>query len=103
MTRKTDNLKSLRRYNRNSSAIVLIFTEMHSISAIKDSLSGKWFLTNCDKKFLKKHLQKLYGNLGMKKDAGPPTKECRIVFMLSPAKPVSYLFFMRFIAIWFVC
>jgi hypothetical protein len=63
MTRKTDNLKSLRRYNRNSSAnSPHLYGNAFDISYKRFSVR-KMFLTNCDKKFLKEALAEVIWKL----------------------------------------
>ena len=63
MTRKTDNLKSLRRYNRNSSAnSPHLYGNAFDISYKRFSVR-KMFLTNCDKKFLKEALAEVISQL----------------------------------------
>ena len=53
MTRKTDNVKSLRRYNRNSSEnSPHLYGNAFDIS-YKRITARKWILTNCDRKYLK--------------------------------------------------
>ena len=56
MTRKTDNLKSLRRYNRNTSVnSPHLYGNAFDISYKRFSVR-KMFLTNCDMKYLKESL-----------------------------------------------
>jgi hypothetical protein len=56
MTRKTENVKSLRRYNMNASAnSPHLYGNAFDIS-YKRFIVRKWVLTNCDKKFLKEAL-----------------------------------------------
>jgi hypothetical protein len=56
MTRKTDNVKSLRRSNGNASAnSPHLYGNAFDIS-YKRFVARKWVLTNCDKKFLKEAL-----------------------------------------------
>jgi uncharacterized protein YcbK (DUF882 family) len=53
MTRKTENVKSLIKYNRNASAnSPHLYGNAFDIS-YKRIFARKWVLTNCDKKFLK--------------------------------------------------
>ena len=63
MTRKTENIKSLRRYNRNSSAnSPHLYGNAFDISYKRFSVR-KMFLTNCDKKFLKEALAEVIWQL----------------------------------------
>jgi hypothetical protein len=56
MTRKTENVKSLIKYNRNASVnSPHLYGNAFDIS-YKRILARKWVLTNCDKKFLKEAL-----------------------------------------------
>jgi len=56
MTRKTDNVKILRRFNGNASAnSPHMYGNAFDISYKRFS-ANKWLLTNCDKKFLKEAL-----------------------------------------------
>ena len=56
MTRKADNIKSLRRYNHNASSnSPHLYGNTFDIS-YKRFIARKWILTNCDKKFLKEAL-----------------------------------------------
>ena len=63
MTRKTDNVKSLRRYNGNASAnSPHLYGNAFDIS-YKRFIARKWVLTNCDKKFLKEALAEVIWQL----------------------------------------
>jgi hypothetical protein len=63
MTRKTDNVKSLRRFNGNASAnSPHLFGNAFDIS-YKRFIVRKWVLTNCDKKFLKEALAEVIWQL----------------------------------------
>jgi hypothetical protein len=63
MTRKTESLKSLRRYNTNSSAnSPHLYGNAFDISYKRFSVR-KMFLTNCDKKFLKEALAEVIWQL----------------------------------------
>lgn len=63
MTRKTDNVKSLRRYNLNASAnSPHLYGNAFDIS-YKRFVARKWVLTNCDKKFLKEALAEVIWQL----------------------------------------
>src|SRR5450759_467638 len=63
MTRKTDNIKSLRRYNGNASAnSPHLYGNAFDIS-YKRFIVRKWVLTNCDKKFLKEALAEVIWQL----------------------------------------
>jgi Family of unknown function (DUF5715) len=63
MTRKTDNIKSLRRYNGNASAnSPHLYGNAFDIS-YKRFIARKWILTNCDKKFLKEALAEVIWQL----------------------------------------
>lgn len=63
MTRKTENLKSLRRSNSNASAnSPHLYGNAFDIS-YKRFIVRKWFLTNCDKKFLKEALAEVIWQL----------------------------------------
>jgi hypothetical protein len=63
MTRKTDDLKSLRKYNSNSSAnSPHLYGNAFDISYKRFS-AHKLFLTGCDKKFLKEALAEVISNL----------------------------------------
>lgn len=53
MTRKTDNLKSLRKNNRNSSENSPHFYGNAFDITYKRFIVRKWMLTNCDRKYLK--------------------------------------------------
>lgn len=56
MTRKSDNIKNLRRFNGNASAnSPHLYGNAFDIS-YKRFVARKWMLTNCDKKFLKEAL-----------------------------------------------
>jgi hypothetical protein len=66
MTRRTDHLKSLRRYNSNSSAnSPHLYGNAFDIS-YKRFFARKMILTNCDKRFLKEALSEVIWE--MKKD-----------------------------------
>jgi hypothetical protein len=63
MTRKTDNVKSLRRYNGNASKnSPHLYGNAFDIS-YKRFIARKWILTNCDKKFLKEALAEVIWQL----------------------------------------
>ena len=63
MTRKTDNVKSLRRFNQNASAnSPHLYGNAFDISYKRFSVR-KWVLTNCDKKFLKEALAEVIWQL----------------------------------------
>jgi len=63
MTRKTDNVKSLRRINQNASAnSPHLYGNAFDIS-YKRFIARKWLLTNCDKKFLKEALAEVIWQL----------------------------------------
>ena len=63
MTRKTDNVKSLRRFNQNASAnSPHLYGNAFDIS-YKRFIARKWVLTNCDKKFLKEALAEVIWQL----------------------------------------
>jgi hypothetical protein len=63
MTRKTDNVKSLRKYNGNASAnSPHLYGNAFDIS-YKRFIARKWILTNCDKKFLKEALAEVIWQL----------------------------------------
>jgi hypothetical protein len=63
MTRKTINVRSLRRYNRNASAnSPHLYGNAFDIS-YKRFIVRKWVLTNCDKKFLKEALAEVIWQL----------------------------------------
>lgn len=63
MTRKTVNIRSLRRYNRNASAnSPHLYGNAFDIS-YKRFIVRKWVLTNCDKKFLKEALAEVIWQL----------------------------------------
>jgi hypothetical protein len=63
MTRKTDNVKSLRRFNLNASAnSPHLYGNAFDIS-YKRFIARKWHLTNCDKKFLKEALAEVIWQL----------------------------------------
>jgi hypothetical protein len=67
MTRKTDNVKSLRRYNLNASAnSPHLYGNAFDIS-YKRFIARKWVLTNCDKKFLKEALAEIIWQLRSEK------------------------------------
>jgi hypothetical protein len=63
MTRKTENLKSLTRSNRNASVNSPHFYGNAFDISYKRFLVRKWFLTNCDKKFLKEALAEVIWQL----------------------------------------
>jgi hypothetical protein len=68
MTRKTDNVKSLRRYNGNASAnSPHLYGNAFDIS-YKRFIARKWVLTNCDKKFLKEALAEVIWQLRAEKN-----------------------------------
>jgi len=63
MTRETDNVKSLRRYNGNASSnSPHLYGNAFDIS-YKRFIARKWVLTNCDKKFLKEVLAEVIWQL----------------------------------------
>jgi hypothetical protein len=63
MTRETDNVRSLRRYNGNASAnSPHLYGNAFDIS-YKRFIARKWILTNCDKKFLKEALAEVIWQL----------------------------------------
>ncbi len=63
MTRKVDNLKSLRKFNGNASAnSPHLYGNAFDIS-YKRFIAHKWVLTNCDKKFLKDALSEVIWQL----------------------------------------
>ncbi len=63
MTRKTDNVRSLRRYNGNASKnSPHLYGNAFDIS-YKRFIARKWILTNCDKKFLKEALAEVIWQL----------------------------------------
>lgn len=63
MTRKADNIKSLRRFNRNASEnSPHMYGNAFDIS-YKRFIARKWILTNCDKKFLKEALAEVIWQL----------------------------------------
>jgi hypothetical protein len=63
MTRKTDNVKTLRRYNSNASEnSPHLYGNAFDIS-YKRFKVRKWVLTNCDKKFLKESLAEVIWEL----------------------------------------
>jgi hypothetical protein len=63
MTRKTDNVKRLRKYNMNASAnSPHLYGNAFDIS-YKRFIVQKWVLTNCDKKFLKEALAEVIWQL----------------------------------------
>jgi hypothetical protein len=63
MTRKTDNVRSLRRYNGNASAnSPHLYGNAFDIS-YKRFVARKWVLTNCDKKFLKEAMAEVIWQL----------------------------------------
>ena len=63
MTRKADNIKSLRRYNGNASVnSPHLYGNAFDIS-YKRFIARKWILTNCDKKFLKEALAEMIWEL----------------------------------------
>jgi Family of unknown function (DUF5715) len=63
MTRKTENIKNLRRYNLNASAnSPHLYGNAFDIS-YKRFIARKWVLTNCDKKFLKEALAEIIWQL----------------------------------------
>lgn len=63
MTRKTDNIKSLRRYNGNASVnSPHLYGNAFDIS-YKRFIVRKWVLTNCDKKYLKEALAEIIWQL----------------------------------------
>lgn len=63
MTRKTDNLRKLRRYNGNASEnSPHLYGNAFDIS-YKRFIARKWMLTNCDRKFLKEALAEVIWQL----------------------------------------
>jgi hypothetical protein len=63
MTRKTDNVKNLRRFNGNASVnSPHLYGNAFDIS-YKRFIARKWVLTNCDKKFLKEALAEVIWQL----------------------------------------
>jgi len=63
MTRKTSNVKSLRRYNGNASVnSPHLYGNAFDIS-YKRFVARKWVLTNCDKKYLKEALAEVIWQL----------------------------------------
>jgi len=63
MTRRTDNVRSLRRYNGNASEnSPHLYGNTFDIS-YKRFIARKWILTNCDKKFLKEALAEVIWQL----------------------------------------
>ena len=63
MTRRTDNVRSLRRYNGNASEnSPHLYGNAFDIS-YKRFIARKWILTNCDKKFLKEALAEVIWQL----------------------------------------
>jgi hypothetical protein len=63
MTRKTSNVKSLRRFNGNASAnSPHLYGNAFDIS-YKRFVARKWVLTNCDKKYLKEALAEVIWQL----------------------------------------
>jgi hypothetical protein len=63
MTRRTDNVRSLRRYNGNASEnSPHLYGNAFDIS-YKRFVARKWILTNCDKKFLKEALAEVIWQL----------------------------------------
>ena len=63
MTRKTENMTSLKRYNGNASAnSPHLYGNAFDIS-YKRFIARKWVLTNCDKKFLKEALAEVIWQL----------------------------------------
>jgi hypothetical protein len=63
MTRKTDNVRSLRRFNGNASVnSPHLYGNAFDIS-YKRFIARKWILTNCDKKFLKEALAEVIWQL----------------------------------------
>lgn len=63
MTRKTSNVKSLRRFNGNASAnSPHLYGNAFDIS-YKRFIARKWVLTNCDKKYLKEALAEVIWQL----------------------------------------
>ena len=63
MTRKMDNVKSLRRFNGNASVnSPHLYGNAFDIS-YKRFIAHKWHLTNCDKKFLKETLAEVIWQL----------------------------------------
>jgi uncharacterized protein YcbK (DUF882 family) len=68
MTRKTESIKSLRKYNKNASAnSPHIYGNAFDIS-YKRFKVRKWVLTNCDKKFLKEALAEVIWQLNEEKN-----------------------------------
>jgi hypothetical protein len=67
MTRRTDNVRSLRRYNLNASVnSPHLYGNAFDIS-YKRFIARKWTLTNCDKKFLKEALAEIIWQLRSEK------------------------------------
>jgi hypothetical protein len=67
MTRRTDNVKSLRRFNGNASAnSPHLYGNAFDIS-YKRFVAHKWVLTNCDMKFLKEALAEVIWQLRAEK------------------------------------
>jgi hypothetical protein len=63
MTRKSENVKSLRKYNMNASAnSPHLYGNAFDIS-YKRFIARKWVLTNCDKRFLKEALAEVIWQL----------------------------------------
>lgn len=63
VTRTTDNIKRLRKVNSNASASSPhLYGNAFDISYVRFT-TRKWFLTNCDKKFLKEALAEVIWNL----------------------------------------
>jgi uncharacterized protein YcbK (DUF882 family) len=63
MTRRTDNVRNLRRYNGNASEhSPHLYGNAFDIS-YKRFIARKWMLTNCDKKFLKEALAEVIWQL----------------------------------------
>jgi hypothetical protein len=67
MTRRSDNVRSLRRYNLNASVnSPHLYGNAFDIS-YKRFIARKWVLTNCDKKFLKEALAEIIWQLRSEK------------------------------------
>jgi hypothetical protein len=67
MTRKTENVRSLRRYNQNASVnSPHLYGNAFDIS-YKRFVARKWVLTNCDKKYLKEALAEVIWQLRVEK------------------------------------
>jgi hypothetical protein len=67
MTRRTDNIKSLRRFNGNASVnSPHLYGNAFDIS-YKRFVANKWVLTNCDMKFLKEALAEVIWQLRAEK------------------------------------